>query len=135
MMIALYVDPLDNMESSWNLSVLSSRESVQRLSYPPPYPFDGKVFVSANAPHHPYGDHSAIYEVTARAMRAAGVKGAGTLMLRHDAASRMLRSGAAPPVISAVLGHADPDTTNGYMEADAGRMRACVLPLPKGAIA
>jgi len=56
-------------------------------------------------------------------------------LLRHNAASRMLRSHAGLPVISAVLGHADPDTTNGYMEADAERMRACVLPLPKGVTA
>ena len=93
------------------------------------------VFVSTKAPHRPYRDHAAIYSATERTFRAAGVAGAGTLLLRHNAASRMLRSGAAPPVISAVLGHADPDTTNGYMEVDAGRMRACVLPLPKGAIA
>ena len=93
------------------------------------------VFVRTKAPHVPYRDHSAIYAATARTLRAAGVDGGGTLLLRHNAASKMLRSGAALPVISAVLGHADPDSTNVYMEADEERMRSCVLPLPEGAIA
>jgi site-specific recombinase XerD len=47
----------------------------------------------------------------------------------------MLRSGASSPVISAVLGHADPTTTGTYMEMDAPHMRSCVLALPKGATA
>lgn len=93
------------------------------------------VFVRTKAPHVPYRDHSAVYAATARTLRAAGVDGGGTLLLRHNAATRMLRSGAALPVISAVLGHADPDSTNAYMEADEERMRSCVLPLPEGAIA
>jgi len=93
------------------------------------------VFVRTKAPHTPFRDHAAIYAATERVFKAAGVEGAGTLLLRHNAASRMLRSHAGLPVISAVLGHADPDTTNGYMEADAERMRACVLPLPKGVTA
>lgn len=93
------------------------------------------VFVREKAPHTPFSDHAAIYAATERVFHTAGAKGAGTLLLRHNAASKMLRSHAALPVISAVLGHADPDTTNGYMEADAERMRACVLPLPKGVTA
>lgn len=93
------------------------------------------VFVRTKAPHAPYLDHSAIYAATSRTLRAAGVSGGGTLLLRHNAASRMLRSGAALPVISAVLGHAEPDSTNAYMEADDESMRSCVLPLPEGAVA
>ena len=93
------------------------------------------VFVRTKAPHVPYCDHSAVYAATARTLRAAGVDGGGTLLLRHNAASRMLRSATTLPVISAVLGHADPDSSNVYMEADEERMRSCVLPLPEGAIA
>lgn len=93
------------------------------------------VFVKTKAPHTPFSGHAAIYAATKRVFRTANVVGAGTLLLRHNAASKMLRSNVALPVISAVLGHADPDTTSGYMEADTERMRACVLPLPKGVIA
>ena len=92
------------------------------------------VFVRTKAPHVPYRDHSAIYAATARTLRAAGVKGGGTLLTRHNAASRMLRAGTALPVISAVLGHSDPDSTNVYMEADERLMSACVLPLPKAVV-
>ena len=92
------------------------------------------VFVRAKAPHTPHRDHAAIYAAIGRAFKAAGVDGGGTLLLRHNAASKMLRAGAALPVISAVLGHADPDSTNAYMEADEASMRSCVLPLPKGAV-
>lgn len=92
----------------------------------------GNVFVRQKAPHAPYTDHSAIYEATKRTLAAAEVTGGGTRLLRHNAASKMLRAGVALPVISSVLGHADPDSTNVYMEADEGSMAACVLPLPRG---
>lgn len=90
------------------------------------------VFVRRKAPHVPYTDHSAVYEATRRTLAAAGVAGGGTRLLRHNAASKMLKAGAPLPVISSVLGHADPDSTNVYMEADERSMAACVLPLPRG---
>lgn len=95
----------------------------------------GNVFVRSLAPHAPFKDHSAIYDITRRTLARAGVDGGGSRLLRHNAASRMLRAGAQLPVISAVLGHASPDSTDVYLEADESAMRACVLPLPEGAIA
>lgn len=89
------------------------------------------VFLRDKAPHAPFSDHSAIYSATRRVLKKAGIEGGGSLLLRRSAASRMLRSGASLPVISAVLGHASPETTNGYMEANEDAMRSCVLPLPK----
>jgi hypothetical protein len=44
----------------------------------------------------------------------------------------MLRAEVELPTISAVLGHADPDSANSYLELDVEPMRHCVLPLPKG---
>lgn len=92
----------------------------------------GNVFVRQKAPHVPYADHSAVYAATRRTLAAAGVAGGGTRLLRHNAASKMLKAGTPLPVISSVLGHADPDSTNVYMEADERSMAACVLPLPRG---
>ena len=92
------------------------------------------VFVRNLAPHAPFRDHSAIYDITRRTLARAGVDGGGSRLLRHNAASRMLRAGAQLPVISAVLGHASPDSTDVYLEADESAMRACVLPLPEGAV-
>lgn len=95
----------------------------------------GNVFLRSRPPHGPFKDHSAIYDITRRTLAKAGVDGGGSRLLRHSAASRMLRAGAQLPVISAVLGHSSPDSTDVYLEADEAAMRACVLPLPKGAIA
>ena len=64
-------------------------------------------------------------------MSAAGVDGAGTRLLRHSAASRMLRSGSPLPLISAALGHADPASTDVYLETDDATMASCVLALPR----
>jgi integrase len=90
------------------------------------------VFLRSLAPHTPFCDHSAVYNITKKAFLAAGIKGrAGASLLRHNAASKMLRVGVKLPVIASVLGHASPDSTNVYLEADEINMRACVLPLPK----
>ena len=95
----------------------------------------GNIFLRKLAPYAPFSDHAAIYEVTRKVLSKAGVAGGGSRLLRHNAASRMLRAGTQLPVVSAVLGHASPDSTDVYLEADEDSMRACVLPLPKGAMA
>lgn len=93
------------------------------------------VFVSKRPPHLPFFDHSTIYSIITTTFKAAGInKKAGSLLLRHNAASKMLQTGSELSVISAVLGHASIDTTNNYLETDFDKMRACVLPLPKGAL-
>lgn len=93
------------------------------------------VFVRGLAPHVPLTDHSAVYEATRRVLSSVGVGGGGSLLLRHSAASRMVSAGVGLPVVSAVLGHSEPDSTNVYIETDEEGMRSCVLPLPKGAMA
>jgi site-specific recombinase XerD len=67
--------------------------------------------------------------------RKAGVTEvkAGTRFLRHNAASRLLRAAVPLPTISAVLGHADPESTNQYMSVDQGRLLQCVLEVSEGA--
>jgi len=44
----------------------------------------------------------------------------------------MLEAATPLPTISAVLGHADPDSTRVYMATHRGGMLACVLPVPEG---
>ena len=91
------------------------------------------VFIRKIAPYTPFSDHSAIYDVTRRVLASAGVHGGGSLLFRHSVATKMMRSGIQLPVISAVLGHADPNSAKSYLFADEASMAACVLPLPKGA--
>lgn len=93
------------------------------------------VFLRRVAPHVRLGDHAAIHRVTAEVFRAAGVIDvkAGTRLLRHNAASRMLRAATPLPTISAVLGHASEESTRQYMSVDEDRLLKCVLPVPGGA--
>lgn len=92
------------------------------------------VFLRSLAPHLALADHASIYAITRRTFRAAGVTDtkAGTRMLRHHAASKLLRAGTPLPTISAILGHSSPDSTNVYLSSDTEQMRACVLPMPAG---
>ena len=96
---------------------------------------DGHVFLRSVAPHRRLADHASIYRVISGVFRQAGVTDVkvGTRLLRHNAASRMLRAAVALPTISAVLGHADPDSTNQYLSVDDDRLRQCVLEVPEGA--
>ena len=74
----------------------------------------GHVFLRMMAPHTELADHASIYAVTRRVFKASGVARprVGTRLLRHNAASKLLRAGTPLPTISAVLGHANPDSTN-----------------------
>jgi integrase len=96
---------------------------------------DDHVFLRMAAPHTRLADHASIYRVTAGTFRKAGVADvkAGTRLLRHNAASRLLRAAVPFPTISAVLGHASAESTHGYMSIDEGRLSECVLPVPEGA--
>jgi integrase len=96
---------------------------------------DDHVFLRVKAPHTRLTDHASIYRVIAEVFRAAGASEVkvGTRVLRHSAASRLLRAAVPLPTISAVLGHADPESTNGYLSVDRARLLECVLPVPAGA--
>lgn len=96
---------------------------------------DDHVFLRSKAPHTSLADHASVHVVTVMTFRKAGVADpkAGTRLLRHNAASRFLRSAVALPTISAVLGHASEESTNSYMSIDWDRLVECVLPVPEGA--
>jgi len=93
---------------------------------------DDHVFLRSVAPHVHLADHASIYRVIAEVFRRAGVVDvkAGTRLLRHNAASRLLRAGVPLPTISAVLGHANPESTDLYMSVDRDRLLECVLDVP-----
>ena len=95
---------------------------------------DDHVFLRSVAPHIRLADHAAIHRVITETFRAAGVADvkAGSRLLRHNAASRLLRAAVPLPTISAVLGHASPESTNLYMSVDRDRLLECVLDLPNG---
>lgn len=96
---------------------------------------DDHVFLRVKAPHTPLGDHAAIHVITSGVFGAAGLgrANAGTSLLRHSAASQLVNARVPLPTISAVLGHASSDSTNGYISLDTQRLTWCVLPVPAGA--
>ena len=97
---------------------------------------DDHVFLRSLAPHKPLADHASVYRITDETVRKSGVTQvrAGTRLLRHAAASRLLRAATPLPTISAVLGHASQESTNTYLSVDWPRLLECVLPVPQGAL-
>ena len=94
---------------------------------------NGHVFLRSLAPHTAFSDHAGIYNVLRRTFNTAGLDRTkvGPRLLRHNAATRLLRAGTPLPTISAILGHSGPESTNVYLTTDTEHMRACVLPLPQ----
>jgi integrase len=94
---------------------------------------DDHLFLRTKAPHTRLNDHATVHQVTVKTFQKAGVSKvkAGTRLLRHNAASRLLAAAVPLPTISAVLGHASQESTNLYMSVDRLRLIDCVLPVPE----
>ena len=117
------------------LTTLVTAKLADYVLHDRPVSADDHAFLRSVAPHVRLADHASIYRVIAEVFGKAGVTDvrAGTQFLRHNAASRMLRAAVALPTVSAVLGHADPESTNQYMSVDQDRLLQCVLEVPEGA--
>jgi site-specific recombinase XerD len=91
-----------------------------------------RVFVRMVAPWRPLG-MAAVSGLVARAIARAGVttRFRGAHVLRHSAATEMLRQGATLDHIGAVLRHQYMDTTAHYAKVDVPRLRAIALPWPE----
>ena len=51
----------------------------------------------------------------------------GAHLFRHNLATSFSRNGIPRPVISATLGHADPDSLDHYLFADIAHLRDCAI--------
>jgi integrase len=93
------------------------------------------VFLRRLAPHTRLADHATVHRVITTTFTVAGAsrRPVGTRVLRHSAASRLLAAAVPLPTISAVLGHASPESTNVYLSVDEAGLLQCVLPVPAGA--
>src|ERR1700739_209564 len=94
---------------------------------------DDHLFLRSVAPYTRLNDHATVHRVTVETFRKAGVSEpkAGTRLLRHNAASRLLAAAVPLPTIAAALGHASEESTNLYMGVDRLRLLDCVLPVPE----
>lgn len=91
------------------------------------------LFVRQIAPFNPLTDHASCHAIVTRVFRKAGISKDsrifGMHMLRHNAASTMVKNQVPIETIAAILGHSSPDTTTIYITTDAERLRECVLPM------
>ena len=91
------------------------------------------LFVRQLAPFDPFADHASCHAIVTRVFRKAGISKEGRIfgmhMLRHNAASTMVKNQVPIETIAAILGHSSPDTTDIYITTDAERLRECVLPM------
>lgn len=91
------------------------------------------LFLRSFAPYVPFADHAACHSVVSKVFKIAGINKenriSGMHMLRHNAASTMVKNEVPIETIAAILGHATPDTTDIYITTDTKRLKACVLPM------
>ena len=92
-----------------------------------------QVFLRTPAPVRPFADSSVVSGIVARAIRRAGVTARfrGAHVLRHSAATQMLRQGASLDQIGAVLRHASIESTAHYAKVDVALLRMVAQPWPE----
>ena len=97
----------------------------------PPLPVP-QVFISALAPRRPMTRLS-VSGVVASALRQAGIKAPhhGAHLLRHSAATAMLRNGVSLAGVGAVLRHRSPQTTAHYAKVDFDLLGEIAQPWPE----
>jgi integrase/recombinase XerD len=94
-----------------------------------------RVFLCVNAPVRPFVSSSSISDIVRFALQRAGIQdppSRGAHLLRHSAATAMLRSGASPDLIATVLRHQSSDTTAYYAKVDVELLRQIAQPWPEG---
>lgn len=98
----------------------------------PPHSTTRALFVMAVAPYGPMST-SAVRHAIRRYGCIAGLSAAvlGGHVLRHSHACRQIELGAAPKVVSDILGHRDPASTSNYFRAATTRLRELALPVPE----
>ena len=93
---------------------------------------EDQIFMRSNAPIGRLRGSSIVSWIVGSAMRRAGVRGHsyGAHVLRHSAATQMLRDGASLEVVGSVLRHQSPDTTAHYAKVDFSLLQQVVQPWP-----
>lgn len=94
---------------------------------------EDRLFLRSIAPYRPFTTSSSIAGVVARALREAGVKdppSKGASLLRHSAATTMLRAGATLEAVGSVLRHRSLDMTAHYAKVDVSMLETIAQPWP-----
>ena len=88
------------------------------------------VFFMLKAPIRPLADSRTVTDIVRSAIRKAGIDAPtkGASLLRHSAATAMLRGGATLDMVGAVLRHRSPDMTADYGQVDVTMLRQIAQP-------
>ena len=91
-----------------------------------------EVFTTVLAPYRPL-TRAAVTHIVRSALRRAGIRAPinGAHVLRHSAATAMLRQGASLAGVGAVLRHRSPQTTAHYAKVDFGLLSEIAQPWPE----
>ncbi|MGX0904456.1 integrase/recombinase XerD [Roseovarius sp. MBR-79] len=92
-----------------------------------------RIFLRSAAPYVPFASSNVVSTIVRSALRRAGITDApsqGAHLLRHSAATAMLRAGATLDAIGAVLRHQSPDTTAHYAKVDLATLCLIAQPWP-----
>jgi integrase/recombinase XerD len=95
-----------------------------------------RVFLTVMAPTRPFASSAAVSDVVRFALARAGVQdppSRGAHLLRHSAATAMLRAGGSLETIATVLRHRHSDTTTYYAKVDIAMLQQIAQPWPAGA--
>jgi site-specific recombinase XerD len=105
------------------------RRYLRNSRSPLPVP---EVFTTVLAPFRPL-TRASVTHIVRSALRRTGIKAPinGAHVLRHSAATAMLRQGASLASVGAVLRHRSPQTTAHYAKVDFGLLSEIAQPWPK----
>lgn len=93
---------------------------------------DDRIFFTSNAPIRSLTESTAVSNIVRRAITKAGIAtpSKGTNLLRHSAATAMLRGGATLGMVGAVLRHGSPNVTAHYAKVDVLMLQQVAQPWP-----
>lgn len=98
-----------------------------------PHVVGDRIFFMSNAPIRPRTRSSVVSDIVRCAIRKAGITAPsnGANLLRHSAATAMLRGGATLDTVGAVLRHRSPDMTAHYAKVDVTMLLQIAQPWPE----
>jgi site-specific recombinase XerD len=94
---------------------------------------DDRLFLRLAAPFRPFSSSSTVSHVVDLALKRAGIDdppSRGANLLRHSAATQMLRGGATLQSVGAVLRHKSLETTTHYAKVDLTLLAQIAQPWP-----
>jgi site-specific recombinase XerD len=89
-----------------------------------------RIFLRATAPYSPVRNISSVVRLGLERARITDAPSHGARLLRHSAATAMLRAGASLGAVGTVLRHRSTDTTMHYAKVDIGMLQPIAQPWP-----